>query len=92
MDFSSFVTSLGTSFVIFIVLMLLFAWLSSRPGNAVIYYPNRILKGLDPFEGGRRTRNPFAWIKEAAGATEAEVVEAAGVDTAIYLLFLSSGK
>ncbi|KAL2930667.1 CSC1-like protein ERD4, partial [Bienertia sinuspersici] len=44
MDFTSFLTSLGTSFLIFVVLMLLFAWLSNKPGNHVIYYPNRILK------------------------------------------------
>ncbi|XP_020268983.1 CSC1-like protein ERD4 [Asparagus officinalis] len=90
MDFSSFVTSLATSFVIFIVLMLVFTWLSRKPGNEVIYYPNRIVRGLDPVEGRRKTRNPFTWIKEAAGASEADVVAAAGVDTAVYLLFLSS--
>lgn len=90
MDFSSFVTSLATSFVIFIVLMILFAWLSSKPGNEVIYYPNRILRGLDPVEFQRRTRNPFSWIKEAASASEADVAAAAGIDTTVYLLFLSS--
>ena len=65
MDFTSFLTSLGTSFVIFLVLMIVFAFLSSRPGNNVVYYPNRILKGLDPLEGGYKSRNPFSWIKEA---------------------------
>lgn len=92
MDISSFVTSVGTSFVIFIVLMILFAWLSSKPGNDVIYYPNPFLRGLEPVESRRRTRNPFSWIKEAVSASEADVVAAAGVDTAVYLLFLSSSN
>ncbi|CAL9088525.1 unnamed protein product [Musa textilis] len=90
MDFSSFVTSLGTSLVIFALLMLAFTWLQRKPGNAVIYYPGRILRGLDPLEGRKRTRNPLAWIKEAVGASEAAVVAAAGVDAAAYLVFLSS--
>ncbi|KAG6509247.1 hypothetical protein ZIOFF_034638 [Zingiber officinale] len=91
MDFSSFVTSLATSFVIFLVLMLVFNWLQRRPGNAVIYYPSRILRGLDPLEGRKATRNPFAWIREAVTASEADVIAAAGVDAAVYLVFLCSG-
>ncbi|RWW77115.1 hypothetical protein BHE74_00014765 [Ensete ventricosum] len=91
MDFSSFVTSLGTSLIIFVVLMLAFTWLKRKPGNAVIYYPNRILRGVNPLEGRTMTRNPLAWIKEAVKASEADVIAAAGVDAAVYLVFLSSG-
>ncbi|KAG5254648.1 early-responsive to dehydration stress family protein [Salix suchowensis] len=90
MDFSSFLTSLGTSFLIFIVLMLLFTWLSRRPGNSVVYYPNRILKGMDPWEGGSRSRNPFAWIREAFSSSEQDVINMSGVDTAVYFVFLST--
>ncbi|CAI9783467.1 unnamed protein product [Fraxinus pennsylvanica] len=90
MDFSSFLTSLGTSFVIFLVLMFLFTWLSRRPGNFVVYYPNRILKGLDPYEGIRLTRNPFAWIREALASTEADVINMSGVDSAVYFVFLTT--
>lgn len=90
MDFSSFLTSLGTSFIIFFVLMIIFTWLSRRPGNHVIYYPNRILKGLDPYEGFRASRNPFAWIREAVSSTEADVIRMSGVDTAVYFVFLST--
>lgn len=93
MDFSSFLTSLATSFLIFLVLMLLFAWVSSKPGNAVIYYPNRLLKNMDPYEGsgsGRRTRNPFSWIVEAFKSKEEEIVAMSGVDTAVYFVFLST--
>ncbi|KAG6529629.1 hypothetical protein ZIOFF_011841 [Zingiber officinale] len=90
MDFSSFVTSLGTSFIIFVVLMLAFTWLQRKPGNAVIYYPNRILRGLDPLEGRIGTRNPLAWIREAVRASEADVIAAAGVDAAVYLVFVGS--
>lgn len=90
MDFSSFCTSLGTSFVIFLVLMILFALLQSKPGNNVVYYPNRILKGLDPFEGGSKTRNPFSWIKEAFSSSEQDVIAMSGVDTAVFFVFLST--
>ncbi|RWR88765.1 CSC1-like protein ERD4 [Cinnamomum micranthum f. kanehirae] len=90
MDFSSFLTSLATSFIIFVVLVLVFTWLSRKHSNDVIYYPNRILKGLDAWEGGRRTRNPFAWIGEALRSTEEDIISMAGVDTAVYFVFLSS--
>lgn len=90
MDFSSFLTSLGTSFLIFVVLMLLFTWLSRKPGNNVIYYPNRILKGKDPYDGVLLTRNPFTWMTEALSSTEHDVISMSGVDTAVYFLFLST--
>ncbi|KAL3522732.1 hypothetical protein ACH5RR_015566 [Cinchona calisaya] len=90
MDFKAFLTSLGTSFVIFVVLMFLFTWLSRKPANYVVYYPNRILKGLDPFEGGKRTRNPFAWIREALSSTESDVIRMSGVDSAVYFVFLTT--
>ncbi|KAL2341095.1 hypothetical protein Fmac_009035 [Flemingia macrophylla] len=90
MDFSSFLTSLGTSFVIFLVLMIVFAWLSSRPGNNVVYYPNRIIKKLEPLEGGYKTRNPFSWIKEAVYSSEQDVIDMSGVDTAVYFVFLNT--
>ncbi|KAK7303075.1 hypothetical protein RJT34_13974 [Clitoria ternatea] len=90
MDFSSFLTSLGTSFVIFVVLMILFALLSSRPGNNVVYYPNRIIKGLEPLQGDHKTRNPFSWIKEAISSSERDVINVSGVDTAVYFVFLST--
>ncbi|KAI3717233.1 hypothetical protein L1987_68718 [Smallanthus sonchifolius] len=91
MDLSSFITSLATSLIIFVILMVLFAWLSTKPGNAVVYYPNRILKGLDPWEGsGSKTRNPFAWIREAYSSSEEEVIRMSGVDSAVYFVFLST--
>lgn len=92
MDFSSFLTSLATSFIIFVILMLLFAWLSAKPGNNVVYYPNRILKGMDPFEGSSKTRNPFSWIKEALSSSEQNVIAMSGVDTAVYFVFLTTGS
>jgi hypothetical protein len=91
MDLSSFLTSLATSCVIFVLLVLLFSWLSKKPGNAVVYYPNRILKGLAPWDGGSRTRNPFAWIHEAMSASERDVISMCGLDTAVYFVFLGTG-
>ena len=77
--------------MIFLVLMIVFAFLSSRPGNNVVYYPNRILKGLDPLEGGYKSRNPFSWIKEALTSSERDVIAMSGVDTAVYFVFLTTG-
>ncbi|KAG6695811.1 hypothetical protein I3842_09G116600 [Carya illinoinensis] len=88
MDLSSFLTSLVTSFLIFVFLMLLFFWLSRKEGNKVVYYPNRILKGLEPVVPG--TRNPFAWIQEAMSSTEQDVISMSGFDTAVYFVFLST--
>ncbi|CAA6669908.1 unnamed protein product [Spirodela intermedia] len=76
MEISSFLTSFGSYLAIFVVLMLLFIWLSGRPGNEVVYYPSRVVKGLDPHEGG--------------GASEDEVIAMAGVDAAVYLVFLGT--
>ncbi|CAL9216787.1 unnamed protein product [Arabidopsis halleri] len=90
MEFGSFLVSLGTSFVVFVVLMLLFTWLSRKSGNAPIYYPNRILKGLEPWEGTSLTRNPFAWMREALTSSEQDVVNLSGVDTAVHFVFLST--
>ncbi|KAK4349427.1 hypothetical protein RND71_032182 [Anisodus tanguticus] len=90
MDFLSFLTSLATSFIIFVVLMLLFTWLSRKPGNAEVYYPNRILKGMNPVEGGYMTRNPFAWIWEAMYSSETDIINMSGVDTAVYFVFLGT--
>lgn len=90
MDLSSFLTSLGTSFVIFVVLVLIYSWLSSKPGNAVVYYPNRILKGMDPNENRSASCSPFAWIREAMSSSEENVIAMSGVDTAVYFVFLST--
>ncbi|KAK2973054.1 hypothetical protein RJ640_005421 [Escallonia rubra] len=90
MDFVSFLTSSWASFTIFVILMLLFPWLSRKPGNDVIYYPNRILRGLDPFENGARTRSPFAWIREALSSSEEDVIAISSVDTAVYFVFLTT--
>ncbi|XP_021851468.1 CSC1-like protein ERD4 isoform X1 [Spinacia oleracea] len=87
MDLRSFLTSFGTSFLIFVVLMFLFTWLSRKPGNEVIYYPNRIIKGMDP---STKTRNPMSWIKEAISSSEDDIISVSGVDTAVYFVFLST--
>lgn len=92
MDLISFITSFTTSFVIFVVLVLIFIWLSRKQSNAVVYYPNPISRGLDPFDGRKRSKSPIGWIQEAFSASEADVIAAGGVDAAVYLVFLSTGK
>lgn len=86
MDFGSFLLSVVTWFAIFVILLLLFTWLSRNPGNKVVYFSNRILSGSDPYP----TRNPFQWIQEAFGSNEKDVNAASGVDSAVYLVFLST--
>lgn len=56
----------------------------------MVYYPNRILKGFDPWEGASRTRNPFDWIREAVSSSEQDVINMSGVDTAVYFVFMST--
>ncbi|CAL5207649.1 unnamed protein product [Lathyrus oleraceus] len=90
MDFFSFITSLGTSFLVFLVLMILFYLLQSTLGNNVVYYPNQIIKGLDPFEIGYKSRNPFSWIIEAHSSSEQDVIDISGVDATVYFVFLST--
>ncbi|RYQ81899.1 hypothetical protein Ahy_B10g100492 isoform D [Arachis hypogaea] len=82
MDLTSFVTSLGTYFGIFMGLMIVYAFLSWRAGNNVVYYPNKILKGLEPLEGKNKSCNPFIWMKVA--------LLPSGVDTAVYFVFLNT--
>lgn len=80
----SFVTSLLTSFVIFLVLILIYAILSRRPGNAVIYYPLRILRGENGPEVAKKRRF-LGWAIDSFKASEDDVVAVAGLDAAIYL-------
>ncbi|MCO5607012.1 hypothetical protein L7F22_061203 [Adiantum nelumboides] len=86
MDTSGFVTSLLTSFIIFVVLFLLHAWLSKKPGNTIVYYPSKMLKNIPP----PTNRGPFAWIREAWSATEEQILLHAGLDAIVYMIFLSS--
>eukprot|EP00249_Psilotum_nudum_P005543 c18984_g1_i2 orf=173-2383(-) len=89
MNTSGFVTSLITSFIIFFGLVLVFTWLSRWPANSVIYYSSRILNGLGlPLKTERRS--PVAWIVEAWQATEEDIVALAGIDAAVYIIFLNS--
>ncbi|XP_062096221.1 CSC1-like protein ERD4 [Humulus lupulus] len=96
MDLNSFLTSLGTSFAIFLVLVLLYSWLSRVPVNAVVYYPNRMKKGSDHYPnkdyGSTNccTWNPFGWIRQALHSTEQDIISMSGVDTAVYFLFLTT--
>lgn len=89
MDIHAFVTSLVTSFVIFVLLVLLFTWLSRRPANHVVYYPNRLLKGLGPPENANR-RRPWDWIVEAWHTTEDDLIAMSGLDAAVYMVFVTS--
>ncbi|KAL3675248.1 hypothetical protein R1sor_025196 [Riccia sorocarpa] len=87
---SGFITSLGTSFLIFVLLILIFSFLSRRKSNLPIYYPALLLKGKAPPEPesiGCGIRTPWAWMKEAWHATGEELVEIAGLDAAVYVYF-----
>ena len=62
------ITSLGTSFVVFVILVLLFLILSR---NAHIYYPLRALWGELPFS---KRRGIFTWVIEALKVSEKDLV------------------
>ncbi|CAM6086043.1 unnamed protein product [Calypogeia fissa] len=81
---SAFVTSLITSFIVFLILLLIYTFLVRRPGNRFIYYPALILKGKETPESAK-SRAPWTWMVEAYKVSEAELVEIAGLDAVIYL-------
>lgn len=86
---SSFITSLATSFVVFVILVLLFLILSRRPGNAHIYYPLRALRGELPLS---KRRGVFTWAIEAFKVSEKELVARAGLDATVYIHLFTAGK
>ncbi|KAK6932124.1 CSC1/OSCA1-like, N-terminal transmembrane domain, partial [Dillenia turbinata] len=79
MDFSSFLTSLATSFIIFVETREQRNLLSESDSERV----GSLGRGL-------RTRNPCAWIKEALTSSEQDVISMSGVDTAVYFVYLST--
>lgn len=83
---SAFVTSLLTSFGIFCGLVFAFSILSKWKVNHNIYYSARITAGEGP-TAAARTRNPFAWLREAIFTSDEELIRIAGLDSAIYLNF-----
>ena len=89
METSSFVTSLTTSFLIFVGLVILHSIFSRLRRNEVIYYPAKKIKNvpLPHYKPGH-----FAWLREAWSATEEEIIKNAGLDAAIYMTFLGSGN
>ncbi|XP_078438558.1 early-responsive to dehydration stress protein (ERD4) isoform X2 [Wolffia australiana] len=89
MEVSSFLTSFVSYLLVFVVLMLLFSWLSRSPANEVVYYPSRVAKGLNR-QGLPESHGPLSWIREAISASEEDIVAMAGVDAAVYLIFLST--
>lgn len=88
---SSFITSLVTSLIVFLVLWLVYAILSRRPGNAVIYYPLRVLRGEDGPTVAKRRGGAFAWVREAFKAKEDDIVATAGLDAAVYMHLFTAG-
>ncbi|KAM6551989.1 hypothetical protein CsatB_001797 [Cannabis sativa] len=105
MDLNSFLTSLGTYCLIFLILVLLYSWMSRLPVNAVVYYPNlmnkksKLPKGtgttsleLDPtkYGSGSGCCNPFGWIGDAVNSSEEDIIKMSGVDTAVYFVFLTT--
>uniref|UniRef100_A0A803QEF6 CSC1-like protein ERD4 n=1 Tax=Cannabis sativa TaxID=3483 RepID=A0A803QEF6_CANSA len=89
MDLNSFLTSLGTYCLIFLILVLLYSWMSRLPVNAVVYYPNlmnkksKLPKGtgttsleLDPtkYGSGSGCCNPFGWIGDAVNSSEEDII------------------
>lgn len=88
---ASFITSLVTSFVIFCILLVLYSILRQRPGNALIYYPLRILRGEDGPTVVAKHRGPFTWIVESFKATEDDIVAAGGLDAAVYMHLFTAG-
>ena len=88
METSVFVTSLATSFLIFVVLVIVHSIFSRIPENEVIYYPAKKIKNVPPYY----KPGIFGWLSKAWFATEEEIIKNAGLDAAIYMTFLGSGN
>lgn len=88
MNTSAFITSLLTSFVVFLVLLGVFLILSRRPGNFYVYFPHRAIAGEGP---PTRKRGMFTWIVEACRATDEELVATAGLDATAYVYLFTTG-
>ena len=79
METSGFVTSLVTSFLVFVLLLLLHFIFTRNPANDVIYYPaKKHWKIPLPFNHGI-----FGWLREAWFATEDDIIKFAGLDATI---------
>ena len=83
---TSLLLSVTTSFAVFSCLVLLYFWLSSIKQNYFVYYPARIIKGL----GIPETKRFYTMLWEAWIAKEEDLWRA-GVDSAVYVLFLKAG-
>ena len=88
METSSFVTSLATSFLIFVGLVILHSIFSRLRRNEVIYYPAKKIRNFT----AHYMPGLFGWLREAWFATEEEIITKAGLDAAIYMTFLGSGN
>ena len=88
METSGFVTSLTTSFLIFVVLVIVHSIFSRIRINEVIYYPAKRIKNVPPYY----KPGLLGWLREAWFATEEDIIQNAGLDAAIYMTFLGSGK
>ena len=88
METSGFVTSLATSFLIFVVLLILHSIFSRDPANDVIYYPAKKIKNVPNY----KQPGLFGWLREAWSVSEDEIIKQAGLDAAIYMKFLASGS
>jgi hypothetical protein len=86
---SAFITSLVTSFLVFLVLFVVYLFLSRKPGNFHVYYPIRALHGEGPF-GSKRGR--FQWAIDAFKATDEELVAVAGLDATVYVHLFTTGN
>ncbi|CAI7848885.1 unnamed protein product [Closterium sp. NIES-54] len=80
---ASFVTSLMTSALLFLLLLSLFAILIRRPANFPIYFPKCILRGHGP--PPLVEISALEWLRRVLRCTEQDVVNSAGLDAAVYL-------
>eukprot|EP00850_Spirogloea_muscicola_P000569 SM000002S05649 [mRNA] locus=s2:1374426:1379090:- [translate_table: standard] len=84
---SALLTSVSTSFVLFLGILLVYVLLSKRRANFPVYYPARLLSGQGPPEHVEK-KGLFSWLAEARSVTEEEIIAFAGVDAAVYLRLL----
>lgn len=83
--------SVGTSFTIFAVLVIVHLWLSSYSSFAFLYFPAKVKKGLEVEKYQDVKTWTFGSISEVFHTSDREVERMAGLDASIYLQFLRTG-
>lgn len=87
---SALLTSLITSAIIFLIIYGVYVYFSRKQGNAVVFFPARILSGRGAPDV--TAWGIFQWISELSKVSEEELVGTSGLDAAVYVIFQKTSE